>query len=103
MKRLRLVRIGRRRLKKMILIERKIFRTRFFSQRHSSLFREFLSCLHLSSRSSSSSINAKQFQTGRISSFSQYQSIGALVNTDTNLSQVRIDSDWKTQDEVVFE
>lgn len=86
------------------------FRTKLFSQRRSSLFREFLSCLHLSTRSSSSSITNKQFQTGRISSFSQYQSIGALVNTDTNLSQVKIDffsgqtqsSSWNRSSQILF-
>jgi hypothetical protein len=48
----------------------------------------FLSCLHLSKRSSSLSIEAKQLQKERMSSFSQYQSIGQLLNTDSNLLQV---------------
>jgi len=59
-----------------------------YSNRISSYFSDFLSCLHLSKRSSSSSIGAKQLQKGRISSFSQYQSIGPLLNTDANLLQV---------------
>ena len=64
------------------------FRPGLFSQRSGSLFREVLSCLHLSTRSSSSSITTKHSHTGRTSSFSQYQSIGGLVNTDNNFSQV---------------
>ncbi|CAF1339747.1 unnamed protein product [Adineta ricciae] len=59
---------------------------RFFSrQTFSSLWR-FLACLHLSRRSSTSSIVTKQSLHGRTSSLSQYQSIGPLLNTDAQIN-----------------
>ncbi len=66
-----------------------ISRHRLFLSRTSSLFREFLSCIHFSARSSSSSIATKELQKGRASSISHYQSVGGLLNTETNQSQVK--------------
>jgi hypothetical protein len=44
--------------------------------------------MHLSKRSSTSSIATKQSAQGRTSSLSQYQSIGPLLNIETNFPQV---------------
>ncbi|CAF1143167.1 unnamed protein product [Adineta steineri] len=66
-------------------------RHRVFSRRHLSHITEFLSCLHISRRSSTSSSVTKQSIHGRTSSFNQYQSIGPVKNgylsDDENRSQ----------------
>ncbi|UJR16461.1 hypothetical protein I4U23_003363 [Adineta vaga] len=59
-----------------------------FSSQRLSYFARFLTCLHLSRRSSTSSTVTKQSLHGRTSSLSQYQSIGPWLNTDTNIAQV---------------
>jgi len=61
-----------------------------YTSRISSYLLNFLSCLRLTTRSTSSSIVSKPLQQGRESSLSQYQSIGPLLNVDTNLSQVNV-------------
>ncbi len=65
-----------------------LFRHGLFSSSRSSYFSEFLTCMHLSKRSSTSSIATKQSAQGRTSSLSQYQSIGPLLNIETNFPQV---------------
>lgn len=65
-----------------------MFRQELFSPQRLSYFPRFLSCSYLSRRSSASSFVTKRSPQGRTSSISQYQSIGPLLNTETNISQV---------------
>ncbi|CAF3790844.1 unnamed protein product [Rotaria socialis] len=55
------------------------------SSQHSSYFSEFLSCIHLSARSSSS-IESKKLPKGRNTPLDLYHSTGKLLNINKNLS-----------------